>query len=236
VATITARATQNLSRYNLDFVGLTVRSITVNGRRARWSREGGELRITPARGIRDRTRFVTVVRYDGVPETLEEFGGLSGFIHTHDGALVVGQPHVADTWFPVNDHPSDTASYTFRITVPKGLEAVANGILVRRRTGSGWTTWRWRASDPMASYLAGMGIGEFDLSAYRHGRIRFWDAIDPVLFEPPPCPGPATSSPYRNRPAPRTSGFPVASACRRAARSCPFGSHAIPSPGGTSSS
>ena len=31
VATITARATQNLSSFNLDFEGLTVRSITVNG-------------------------------------------------------------------------------------------------------------------------------------------------------------------------------------------------------------
>jgi aminopeptidase N len=34
VATISARATQNLSRFNLDFVGLTVRSIKVNGRSA----------------------------------------------------------------------------------------------------------------------------------------------------------------------------------------------------------
>ena len=34
VATIKARATQNLSRFNLDFVGLTVRSIKVNGKAA----------------------------------------------------------------------------------------------------------------------------------------------------------------------------------------------------------
>jgi hypothetical protein len=34
VATISARATQNLSWFNLDFVGLTVRSIKVNGRPA----------------------------------------------------------------------------------------------------------------------------------------------------------------------------------------------------------
>jgi hypothetical protein len=29
----------------------------------------------------------------------------------------------------VNDHPTDKASYSFDITVPEGLEAVANGIL-----------------------------------------------------------------------------------------------------------
>ena len=37
VATIEARATQNLSRFNLDFDGLTVRSVRVNGDRARWT-------------------------------------------------------------------------------------------------------------------------------------------------------------------------------------------------------
>ena len=57
--------------------------------------------------------------------------GSDGFIPTDDGALVVGQPHVASSWYPVNDHPSDKASYDFRITVPAGLQAVSNGVLRR---------------------------------------------------------------------------------------------------------
>ena len=69
-ATITARATQNLSSFNLDLDGLTVRSIKVNGRPADWSRDGGELTVTPKRGLRNHTRFTAVVTYDGVPETL----------------------------------------------------------------------------------------------------------------------------------------------------------------------
>ena len=36
VATIRAAATQNLRQFNLDFVGLTVRSVTVNGAPAWW--------------------------------------------------------------------------------------------------------------------------------------------------------------------------------------------------------
>src|SRR6187549_172313 len=40
VATIAAKATQNLSRFDLDLVGLTVRSITVNNRAAAWQRDG----------------------------------------------------------------------------------------------------------------------------------------------------------------------------------------------------
>ena len=41
VATITAIATQALSRFNLDFDGLTVRSITVDGVEAKWRRARG---------------------------------------------------------------------------------------------------------------------------------------------------------------------------------------------------
>ena len=64
-ATISARATQNLSSFNLDFDGLTVRSITVDGRSADWLRDGDELTVTPRRGIPEGARFTTVVKYDG---------------------------------------------------------------------------------------------------------------------------------------------------------------------------
>jgi len=187
VATITAMATQNLSRFNLDLEGLSVESITVNGRAATWSRDGGELTVTPSRGIRNGTRFVTIVEYSGVPETLTEFG-VSGFIHTDDGAMVVGEPHVADTWFPSNDHPSDTAAFTFLLTVPDGREAIANGTLEGTTSQGGWTTWEWRAKEPMATYLAGVGIGEFDVRSYKHDGIKYWDAIDVDLFTPSALP------------------------------------------------
>jgi peptidase M1-like protein/immune inhibitor InhA-like protein len=186
-ATIAAKATQNLSKFDLDFVGLTVRSITVNGAAAKWQRKKQELVITPASGLLNGSSFTTVVTYDGIPRALEEFG-LSGFIATDDGALVAGEPHVAATWYPVNDHPSDKASYSIRVTVPAGLQAVSNGVLVSQITSGGRTTWRWDEADPMASYLVTAMIGQFDIHAYTTGGIRFWDAIDPVLFAPAALP------------------------------------------------
>ena len=100
-----------------------------------------------------------------MPETLEDFG-LSGFIHTDDGAIVIGEPHVAATWFPANDHPRDKATFTFHITVPAGVEALSNGALIGQQTSGGWTTWNWNAVEPMATYLAIMAIGQFDVDAY----------------------------------------------------------------------
>jgi len=184
VATITAKATQALSRFNLDLDGLRVRSVSVDAHRARWSRDGQELTIRPARAIRDDESFTVRVRYAGVPRTIQDPQlGPSGFIHTDDGAIVAGQPHAAATWFPANDHPRDAARFSVDITVPQGLEAISNGVLKHRETHHRWTTWSWRADEPMATYLTTLAIGQFDLRRYRADGIRFWDALDPDLFD-----------------------------------------------------
>lgn len=192
-AVITAVATQKLSSFNLDLDGLTVSAVTVNGRRATWTRADGELTVTPAAGLRDRVPFITTVSYSGVPETINDELGLSGVFHTDDGAMIVGQPHVAATWFPVNDHPLDKAAYTFRISVPAGLEAVANGRLVSHHAIGGRETWLWNAIEPMASYLATVDVGEFDLTQYREDGIRYVDAVDPDLFTPTAMPRTGTA-------------------------------------------
>ncbi|WNB86600.1 hypothetical protein [Cellulomonas sp. ATA003] len=233
-ATITAHATQDLSAFNLDLSGLAVRSVVVDGRTAAWSRDGDELTVTPQRGLRERSRFRVVVRYDGVPAPIVENLGLSGFMPTDDGALVAGQPHVAATWFPVNDHPTDTASYTIEVAVPEGLEASSNGILRSTRTRDGWTTWRWEAKDPMASYLVTLAMGDFDLSAYRADGVRYWDAVDPALDD---AGGPRTGSgrPWRSPPARPSSDSHARSRCRPPVPRCPSGSSGTPSPRSTSS-
>jgi hypothetical protein len=183
-ATIRARATQNLSSFNLDLQGLTVRGVRVNHRDAAYSRSGAELTVTPQQGIRDGQEFSTVVSYDGVPKpTVDQFG-VSGFLRTDDGSLIIGQPHVAATWFPANDHPLDKASFTFKITVPDGLAVVANGVLRGEESEDGKTTWTWHAAEPLATYLATASVGKFNLDRYRDGRVRYIDAIDPDLFAP----------------------------------------------------
>jgi hypothetical protein len=101
---------------------------------------------------------------------------------------VLGEPDVAATWFPADDHPLDPASFDISITVPGGLEAVSNGVLRGSRTRNGRTTWHWQASEPMAPYLAMMAIGQFDPGGYQADGIRFRDAIDPDLFTTPAAP------------------------------------------------
>ena len=183
VATITARATQNLSAFNLDFIGLKLRSLTVNGTRATTHRKGQELTVKQKDGLTSGSTFTVVARYDGVPEPIFEEGlGDLGFLPTEDGAIVQGEPHVAATWFPANDHPRDKASFTFHITVPTGLEAISNGVLVSQQANGAWTTWNWDAVEPMAPYLAMMAIDDFEVSDYEADGIAYWDAVDADLL------------------------------------------------------
>src|SRR4051794_2734727 len=165
VATIQATATQNLSRFNLDLDGLHVLSVLVDGRAANWSRHRGELRVTPARGVRRHDLFTTQLTSAGVPRQLPDG---SGFVPTDTGAVVLGEPHAASYWFPVNDHPSDKAEYSLRITAPANRKVVANGELISKERVDGWTTWHWEAVAPMASYLVTIDIGNWRVRQH-HG-------------------------------------------------------------------
>ena len=168
-ATLTATATADLSRFNLDLSGLTVESVTVDGDPAGFDRDEGELVVTPATGLPSGARFTVSVRYGGVPRPATHPRlGSDGFHHTGDGAFALGQPQSAATWFPVNDHPLDKATYTIAVTVPEGLVAISNGLADGESTADGRTTWTWRMPTPMASYLTVLAIGDYRVHTSEH--------------------------------------------------------------------
>ncbi|MEU6070841.1 M1 family metallopeptidase [Streptomyces sp. NPDC047082] len=183
--TLTARATQKLSSFDLDLQKLEVTRIAVNGRRAEFTRDGDELTVTP-RGTLPRGRdFTVTVTYGGVPQPLGGpivFGSDYGWMKTGDGVFVACEPNAASTWFPSSDHPSDKAAYDIRIKAPKGLTAVSNGRLVSTYDKGDSTYTHWRESRPMATYLATATIGKFDVRTGRTpGGIPIYVAIDPAL-------------------------------------------------------
>ena len=182
-AVVTATATQDLSRFNLDLRGFQISTLTVNGVAASYTRDGQELVITPATGIRNGTTFRVAVDYTGVPEVITDPDqSIEGWVPTDDGAYVVGEPQGSPGWYPCNDNPRDKATFDFAVTVPAGLTAMANGILVSSATNGGSTTWVWKETDPMATYLATSTLGKFDLtvSTMANG-LPVYIAVDPQL-------------------------------------------------------
>ncbi|MET7682624.1 M1 family metallopeptidase [Streptomyces sp. NPDC005423] len=181
-ARITARATRDLSAFDLDFEGMDVRSLGVDGKDARWNRSGQELTVRPREDLRKGRTFRTTVRYSGTPVTITDpDGSREGWLRTADGALALGEPTGSMAWFPGDDHPSDKASYDIAVTVPKGLQAVSNGELAAGPTTRGnRTTYTWHTAEPMATYLATVAIGHYDISrtTTRSG-LPVYVAVDP---------------------------------------------------------
>ncbi|MFG1998992.1 M1 family metallopeptidase [Spirillospora sp. NPDC048911] len=161
-ARVSARATKNLSRFNLDLKQLKVKSVKVNGKPARYTRKGQELIITPRKGLRKGAKFTVTVVYGGTPKPITRPDiGTFGWIKTPDGAYVVSEPDAASTWFPGSDHPQDKATFTYRVNVPKGTQVFSNGIPGPQTTKGGRTTFVWNERSPMATYLAMLAIGKF---------------------------------------------------------------------------
>ncbi len=186
-AAVTAVATQPLSRFNLDLQGLEVTAVGVDGDRARHRRDGDELVVTPARGLAQGSRFTVAVEYAGRPGTRPNgpLGG-GGFLHTEDGAIALGQPYSAAAWFPVNDHPSDKATYDIEVTVPDGLAALSNGVPGEQSSADGRTTWRWAQRAPMASYLTTLVIGAYRVETGTHAGKPIVTAVPEQLSETSP--------------------------------------------------
>ncbi len=182
-ATISATATQNLSRFDLDLRGFDVSRLTVNGQAASFTRAGQELVITPRAGLPAARPFTVRVDYAGEPQVVTDpDGSIEGWVPTDDGAFVVGEPQGSPAWYPVNDNPRDKATFEFSVTVPSGLTVMANGVLASTVSAGGHSTFVWRETLPMAPYLATATLGRFDLTQYKlRSGLPVYIAVDPTL-------------------------------------------------------
>ncbi|MFD4644231.1 M1 family metallopeptidase [Lentzea sp. NPDC058436] len=166
VATITATATQDLSRFNLDLEALKVSEVKVGDQPAKFTQEGDhELVITPAAPLAKDKPFTTKVTYGGKPTTINDASlGRSGWqVSSTGGAFAAGQPHSATTWFPANDTPRDKAALKIAARVPDGWTAVSNGLEGPVTRDGGWTTFNWSEETPLATYVATVAIDKFEI-------------------------------------------------------------------------
>lgn len=161
---VTARATQRLESFYLD-LALKVERVVVDGQPAAYERSGfADLRVTPTQPIAADAMFVVEVTYAGEPGELRRDETTAWY--ARDGEwTVAGEPESAAWWFPANDHPSDPALMEVSIRVPDGLEAVSVGRLASadRAEEADHDTWHWVATQPMATYLNFLTIGQYVL-------------------------------------------------------------------------
>lgn len=156
VTKIEATATARLEQVNLDFSHGTVRSVEVNGRPARFDTSDEDLVVTPETAVPEGAPLEITVRHTSNPVPGKEEGG---WVQTKDGLAMANQADAGHRVFPSNDHPSDKALFTFRVTAPKALTVVANGVPFLKMRHGADTSWSYRTLHPMATELAQVSIG-----------------------------------------------------------------------------
>ena len=195
-ATIEALAVAALCSFDLDFEGLDIDGITVDGRDAAWLRRGKELVITPDQPLGAGDDITTVVRYHGTPIIQPGLGdgppvggdaatpvaaGASspagvggagpdeatalpgGWFVAEDEVFILGEPTGKRTWYPLNEHPADKATYAFRFTVQEPYVVVTNGLKTGDNDNGATRMFTYASADPIANYLVTFHAGRLEV-------------------------------------------------------------------------
>jgi aminopeptidase N len=156
-AEIDVAATSDDPRLPLDFTGLEVLEVRVDGTPHAYNYEDGVLALDLA-GHAAGTEARVGVHYRGVPD---DGLILRDNVHGEPSAFVDNWPNRTRFWLPSVDHPTDKATVRFTVHAPAEWKVVANGRLV---TESGPTpadaigppgdrrTWVWEEGVPISPY------------------------------------------------------------------------------------
>lgn len=93
--------------------------------------------------------------------------GFGAFVvNKHDSIPILwtlSEPYGAMEWWPCKQALNDKIdSLDILITHPDGYRAASNGLLVAETTTGGWTTAHWRHRYPIAAYLVGMAVTNYE--------------------------------------------------------------------------
>jgi aminopeptidase N len=183
-ARLTAVATQSLSRFSLDLIGLRVEQVRLDGRPARHDRRGGKVRIRADQTIEAGAEFIVEIRYGGRPRPVTSPWGDIGWDELTDGALVASQPIGGPSWFPCNDHPSNKATYRVSLTTSPAYTVVITGDLVSRTRQGGGVRWTYDRREPTSTYLMSVQIGRYSIVDLPHESVQ-QRAFLPARLRPP---------------------------------------------------
>lgn len=185
--TLSARTADPLASFTLDLRGPDVSAATVDGEpadvRVTDPNEAAEIEVTAATPLPPGRAVEVVLEYGGIPASAT-FPGLDVPIgwqpDDRGGWFTLAQPDGTSTWAPVNDHPSDKATWTITLDTPAEATGVANGRLVSDDVVGDRREWVWATERPMSPHVVLAAIGDHDL-VERSGP----DGIDVVFAFPP---------------------------------------------------
>ncbi len=153
----------NVSALKFDSVGLTIESVSVDGRTARFSITPSDLVVALERPSARGEKHEILIHYHGQPKK-----GLYFILPDKNYPLqpreIWTQGEAEDTryYIPLYDYPNDRTTSEMLVTVPAAWITISNGRLVGvKDEADGTKTWDWKQSEPLSTYLISMIAGEF---------------------------------------------------------------------------
>jgi hypothetical protein len=166
VVTMQVRPTVATRDFTLDLHALKVSNVTVGGLKAAYTQTNDKLRITPTTGLRQNQVVTVQVTYAGSPS-----GARNNFnpptpvweVNAQRKTLHFGAHNgLSFHYFPCNQVSTDKATYSFAITVPKGLVAVAPGLpQAAKPAGLRTTTYPFLLAQEISPQDVSLTVGPF---------------------------------------------------------------------------
>jgi aminopeptidase N len=168
-ATVRFTAVEDLDEIELDlYPDLKTTAVVAGDAAADFVHDGGKLIVTLPEAVAAGESAEVVVSYAGRPHTAENPPWKGGFVWSttddgHPWLATAVQGRGCDLWWPCKDHFSDKPdAVDLRFTVPAGVSAVSNGVLVEEtRTADGRGVFHWRIDNPLSPYNVALNVGPF---------------------------------------------------------------------------
>jgi len=172
---------------HLDLLQLQIDSvISVSGQPLVYNYDSLLLKINLDTVLNTGDTFSVHVFYHGHPQADASWGGFyfQPPYAYQMGVAFTSIPHnFGRTWFPCFDNFVERSTYEFYITVPSGKTATCNGLLLDTANSGFTTTWHWKLSQTIPSYLACVTVSDYAIvkSIYNGllGPIPVWLAALP---------------------------------------------------------
>lgn len=139
--------------------GMTVTSVTAPYQNVKWKQSATHLIIDLP--VQLQTGDIQLfIKLNGEPQD----GLVIGKNKFNEPTIFADNwPNRARNWYACHDHPSDKATYQFKVLTPPKYTVVANGVLSSKisKENDRLMEWTYRMDEPIATKVAVIGIAKF---------------------------------------------------------------------------